>query len=77
MRKCFFHRWIYGGHIAEDMEVFCKICGKQSTVSAYSYAPLFFDGGIRAYKNPASFTKEDFKRLPRELFNNLADECTI
>jgi len=76
MKKHFiFHRWIYGGHIAEDMEVFCKDCGKQSTVSAYGYAPLFFDGGIRCYKNPECTTKENFKRLPKHLFNNLVKSC--
>ena len=70
-RECkIFHKWVIGGHVADDMEVFCKDCNKQSTVSAYGYLPMFFDGGIRWEKK--QYTKNDFKRLPKEIFHNLA-----
>lgn len=72
-----FHRWLTGGFEMADMEVFCKDCNKQSTVSAYGYLPLFFDGGIRWEKNPEGFTKNDFRRLDRHIFNNLAKSCKI
>lgn len=72
-----FHRWVTGGHIAEDMQVFCKDCGRESSVSAYGYLPLFFDGGIRWEENSEGFTKNDFKRLPRNIFYNLARSCKL
>lgn len=75
MKKCLFHRWVTGGHIESDYETYCIDCNKQSTVSAYGWLPLFFDGGIRWEKNPKGFTKKNFKRLSRHIFNNLADEC--
>lgn len=70
-----FHRWVTGGMEAADMETFCKDCDRQSTVSAYGYLPLFFDGGIRWEKNSIYHTKEDFRRLPKHIFYNLAKSC--
>ena len=73
--KYHFHKWVCGGLEAADYAVFCRECGKESTISAYGYAPLFFDGGIRQYKNPKWATKKDFKRLDKSIFDNLANEC--
>jgi len=76
LHKCGVHIW-KSGHAMDDYFIYCEICDGESTVSPFGYAPRFFDGGIRWFKNYKGFTKDTFKRLPAKCFYNLIKELKI